>query len=193
MHSARKIGVDPAEVRRKNYIPASEFPGAATHIGFPMDTGDYETNLDALLETAGYENLKAERDRMRTEGRLVGLGLATYVEVCGFGPSASGGPGIFLGRLQDTLRIQRIGLGPGAGRRHRFGDHRHRSFRTRPSDHLGADRLPTSWGSLVENIRVSHGDTAESPLGIGTFGSRSAAVDGSATYEAANKVRGQGR
>jgi carbon-monoxide dehydrogenase large subunit len=153
-----------------------------------MDTGDYETNLDALLETAGYENLKAERDRLRTEGRLVGLGLATYVEVCGFGPSAlvdlgfswaaykipSGFSGSGLVRVQaDGTASVIIGTGP-SGQGHQT---------------TWAQIVSNQLGIPVENIRVSHGDTAESPLGIGTFGSRSAAVDGSATYEAANKVR----
>lgn len=185
---AREIGVDPAEVRRKNFIPADQFPGAATHIGFPMDTGDYETNLDALLETAGYEDLKAERDQLRAEGRLVGLGLATYVEVCGFGPSAlvdlgfswaaykipSGFSGSGLVRVQaDGTASVIIGTGP-TGQGHQT---------------TWAQIVSNQLGIPVENIRVSHGDTAESPLGIGTFGSRSAAVDGSATYEAANKVR----
>ncbi|MFP3915021.1 MAG: xanthine dehydrogenase family protein molybdopterin-binding subunit, partial [Actinomycetota bacterium] len=85
---AAAIGMDPAEVRRRNYIPASEFPGAMAPIGFAMDTGDYEKNLDAAVDRFGWDDLKAERDRARQEGRMVGLGLASYVEVCGFGPSA---------------------------------------------------------------------------------------------------------
>lgn len=185
---ARKIGMDPAEVRRRNYIPPEDFPGAVSPIGFAMDTGEYAKNLDALLEVADYEGLKAERDRLRSEGRHVGLGLATYVEVCGFGPSALvdlgfswseyGMPSAFNGsglvRVNpDGSATVIIGTGP-SGQGHQT------TWAQIVSDQLG---IP------VERVRVTHGDTAESPMGIGTFGSRSAAVDGAATFEAAREVR----
>ncbi|MFO7291751.1 MAG: molybdopterin cofactor-binding domain-containing protein [Actinomycetes bacterium] len=185
---AAAIGMDPAEVRRKNYIPADQFPGAMAPVGFALDTGDYEKNLDAALRFFGWEDLKAERDRARAEGRYVGLGLSSYVEVCGFGPSALvdlgfswseyGLPSAFNGsglvRVNpDGTATVIIGTGP-SGQGHQ-----------------------TTWAQIVsrelgipeDRIRVTHGDTAESPMGIGTFGSRSAAVDGAATYEAAQKVR----
>ncbi len=185
---AREIDVDPAEVRRKAYIPNDEFPGAVSPVGFAMDTGDYETNLDALLEFAGWQDLLAERDAARAEGRLVGVGLATYVEVCGFAPaglaelgfswSEFGLPASFNGsglvRVNpDGTATVSIGTGPtGQGHQTTWAQ-------------IVNDRL----GIPVENIRVRHGDTAESPMGIGTFGSRSAAVDGPATYNAADQVR----
>ena len=185
---AREIGMDPAEVRKRNYIPPEAFPGAVSPIGFAMDTGEYAMNLDALLEVAGYEGLKADRDRMRAEGRLVGLGLATYVEVCGFGPSGLvdlgfswseyGMPSAFNGsglvRVNpDGSATVIIGTGP-SGQGHQT------TWAQIVSDQLG---IP------VDRVRVTHGDTAESPMGIGTFGSRSAAVDGAATYQAAQQVR----
>ncbi|MFO7547726.1 MAG: molybdopterin cofactor-binding domain-containing protein [Acidimicrobiia bacterium] len=185
---ARRIGMDPADVRKKNYIPPEAFPGAVSPIGFAMDTGEYAKNLDALLETVSYEELKAERDRMRAEGRHVGIGLATYVEVCGFGPSGLvdlgfswseyGLPSAFNGsglvRVNpDGSATVIIGTGP-SGQGHQT------TWAQIVSDRLG---IP------LERVRVTHGDTAESPMGVGTFGSRSAAVDGAATYEAAEKVR----
>lgn len=185
---AREIGMDPADVRRRNYIPPEAFPGAVSPIGFAMDTGEYAKNLDALLEVADYEGLKAERDRLRSEGRHVGLGLATYVEVCGFGPSALvdlgfswseyGMPSAFNGsglvRVNpDGSATVIIGTGP-SGQGHQT------TWAQIVSDQLG---IP------VDRVRVTHGDTAESPMGIGTFGSRSAAVDGAATFEAAQEVR----
>lgn len=185
---ARRIGMDPAEVRKRNYIPAEAFPSAVSPIGFAMDTGEYAKNLDALLDTVGYDELKAERDRMRAEGRHVGIGLATYVEVCGFGPSGLvdlgfswseyGLPSAFNGsglvRVNpDGSATVIIGTGP-SGQGHQT------TWAQIVSDRLG---IP------FERVRVTHGDTAESPMGIGTFGSRSAAVDGAATFEAAEKVR----
>ena len=85
---SREIGMNPADIRRANFISADDFPGAVSPMGFPMDTGDYATNLDAALEMAGWSGLISERDAARAEGRHVGVGLATYVEVCGFGPSS---------------------------------------------------------------------------------------------------------
>lgn len=185
---AAAIGMDPADVRRKNYIPASDFPGAVAPIGFAIDTGEYEKNLDAALSHFGWDDLKAERDRARQEGRHVGIGLTSYVEVCGFGPSGLvdlgfswseyGLPSAFNGsglvRVNpDASATVIIGTGP-SGQGH---------------ETTWAQLVSRQLGIPVERIRVTHGDTAESPMGIGSFGSRSAAVDGSAAHEAAVKVR----
>lgn len=185
---SREIDVDPAEVRMKNFIPADDFPSAISPIGFAMDTGEYHKNLQALLDEAGYEALKAERDVARSEGRLVGLGLTTYVEVCGFGPSGLvdlgfswagyGLPSAFNGsglvRVNpDGSATVVIGTGP-SGQGHQT------TWAQIVGDQLGIE---------VDKIRVHHGDTNDSPMGIGTFGSRSAAVDGSAAHNAAVEVR----
>ncbi|MEN8237730.1 MAG: molybdopterin cofactor-binding domain-containing protein [Actinomycetota bacterium] len=184
---AREIGMDPADVRKANYWKPDQFP-VTTAIGLTMDTGDYETNLDALLERVGYEELKAKRDAARAEGRLLGLGLSTYVEVCGFGPSALAGlgfswagyglPAAFNG--SGVVRVQpdgtctvTIGTGP-SGQGHET------TWAQIVSDGLG---IP------MDSIEVHHGDSHDSPMGVGTFGSRSIAVDGTATYEATNRVK----
>ena len=185
---AREIGMDAAEVRRRNYIPASDFPGATSPMGFAMDTGDYEANLDAALEAAGWRSLLDERDAARAAGRHVGVGLATYVEVCGFGPSglvdlgfswaeyqmpsAFNGSGLVRVHPDGTATVS-IGTGP-SGQGHQT------TWAQIVSDGLGLE---------VDKIRVIHGDTEEAPPSIGSFGSRSAAVDGSACYEATQKVR----
>ena len=184
---AREIGMDPAEVRRKNYWKNDQFP-AVTNFGLAIDSGDYETNLDKLLDMADYAGLRQMQDDARAEGRYIGIGLSTYLEICGFGPSVLseigfgwnnyGLPSSFSGsglvRVNpDGSATVIIGTGP-SGQGHE-----------------------TTWSQIVSSvlgidtdmIRVSHGDTAESPMGVGTFGSRSAAVDGAATYEAAVKVR----
>jgi carbon-monoxide dehydrogenase large subunit len=183
---AREIGVDPVDVRKKNFI--EKFEEAVTSpIGFAIDTGDYATNLDKLVEVADYEGLKAERDRGREEGRYLGVGVSTYCEVCGFAPTAlselgfswstyglpAGFYGTGLVRVNPDTSVTVItGTGP-SGQGHQT-----------TWSQIVSDRL----GIPVEKIRVIHGDTEESPMGIGTFGSRSLAVDGAATYDAAEKV-----
>jgi carbon-monoxide dehydrogenase large subunit len=184
---AREIGMDPADVRKANYWKPEQFP-VTTQIGLTMDTGDYATNLDALLDRVGYAELKAKRDAARAEGRLLGLGLSSYVEVCGFGPSALAGlgfswagyglPAAFNGsgivRVQpDGTCTVTIGTGP-SGQGHET------TWAQIVSDGLG---IP------MDNIEVHHGDSIDSPMGVGTFGSRSIAVDGTATFEATNRVK----
>lgn len=185
---AAAIGMDPAEMRRKNYIPADQFPGAMAPAGFAMDTGDYQKNLDAAVAHFGWESLKAERDRARSEGRYLGVGLTSYVEVCGFGPSglvdlgfswseyglpaAFSGSGLVRVNPDGTVGVI-IGTGP-SGQGHQT---------------TWAQIVSAQLGIPTDRIRVTHGDTAESTAGIGTFGSRSAAVDGAAAHEAARTVR----
>jgi carbon-monoxide dehydrogenase large subunit len=185
---AREIGMDPVEIRRKNFISKEDFPGAVSPAGFAMDTGDYVGNLDALVAAADYPALQAERDAARAEGRYIGIGITSYVEVCGFAPSgladigfnwgAYGMPTAFNGsglvRVNpDATATVIIGTGPtGQGHETTWAQ-------------LVSDRL----GIPVDNIVVKHGDTGDSPMGIGTFGSRSAAVDGTAAYQAADRVR----
>ncbi len=185
---SREIGMDPTEVRRRNYIPASDFPAAVSPMGFAMDTGDYEANLDAALESAGWSGLLAERDAARAEGRCVGVGIATYVEVCGFGPA----PLVDLGFSWAEYQMPSAFNGSGLVRIHPDGSATV-SIGTGPS----GQGHQTTWAQIVgdglgmdvERIRVIHGDTEEAPPSIGSFGSRSAAVDGSACYEATRKVQ----
>jgi carbon-monoxide dehydrogenase large subunit len=184
---AREIGMDPADVRKANYWKSEQFP-VTTAVGMTMDSGDYEANLDALLDRVGYDDLKAKRDAARAEGRLLGIGLSSYVEVCGFGPSALAGLGFSWGGYglptafngSGVVRVQpdgtctvTIGTGP-SGQGHET------TWAQIVSDGLG---IP------MENIEVQHGDSLDSPMGVGTFGSRSIAVEGSATYEATNRVK----
>lgn len=184
---AREIGMDPFDVRKKNFWQADEFP-ATMGCGFALDSGDYVSNVDRLMELADYEGLKAMRDQAREEGRLVGIGVGSYVEVCGFGPAvlaeigfswtnyglpaSFNGSGLVRVNPDATVTVV-IGTGP-SGQGHETS---------------WAQIVGSGLGIPVENIRVLHGDTREHPMGIGTFGSRSIAVDGAATYEATLKVR----
>ena len=185
---AREIGMDSAEVRMKNFIPNEDFPSAISPVGFAIDTGDYAMNLQTMLDLPEYAEMKAERDRLRGEGRLAGLGLATYVEVCGFGPSglvdlgfswteyglpsAFNGSGLVRVNPDGTANVI-IGTGP-SGQGHQT---------------TWAQIVSQQTGIEMDRIRVTYGDTREAPVTIGSFGSRSAAVDGSAAFEAAGKVR----
>ncbi len=185
---AREIGVDSAKVRMKNFIPNEDFPAAVSPIGFAIDTGDYATNLQTMLDLPAYGEMLAERDRIRASGGLAGVGLSTYVEVCGFGPSglvdlgfswgeygipsAFNGSGLVRVNPDGTANVI-IGTGP-SGQGHQT------TWAQIVSDQTGIE---------MDRIRVTYGDTKEAPVAIGSFGSRSAAVDGAAAYEAAGKVR----
>ncbi len=183
---SREIGVDPAEVRKKNYF--DKFEDAVSPIGFAMDTGDYGANLDALLEFVDYEGMKARRDAARAEGRLVGLGLSSYVEVCGFGPSGLSDLGFNWGAYNVDSAFNGSGLvrvgGDGKATVH---------IGTGPSGQghqtTWAQIVSAETGIPVDNIRVISGETDDTPVGIGSFGSRSAAVDGAAAHEAAGRVK----
>jgi carbon-monoxide dehydrogenase large subunit len=184
---AREIGMDPIEVRRKNLWQPDEFP-AVMGCGFALDSGNYEGAIDKLIEEADYAGLLKMRDEARAEGRHVGIGVGSYVEVCGFGPAvladigfswaSYGLPAAFNGsglvRVNPDATVTVVtGTGP-------TGQGHETSWAQIVGDGLGI---------AVENIRVLHGDTREHPMGIGTFGSRSLAVDGAATYEATLQVK----
>jgi carbon-monoxide dehydrogenase large subunit len=184
---AHQIGMDPLEVRKKNYWKPDQFP-AQMGCGFSLDSGNYEASVDALVEKADYAGLRDMQEKARAEGRLVGVGVSSYVEVCGFGPAVLaeigfswanyGLPASFNGsglvRVNpDGTATVLIGTGP-SGQGHQT---------------TWAQIVSGGLGIPVDNIKVFHGDTAESPMGVGTFGSRSIAVDGAATHNATAKIR----
>ena len=174
---ARELGMDPAELRRKNFIRPEQFPHA-TQTGVVYDSGDYEKALDRALETAGWAQLKAERDAARAEGRLVGLGLSMYVEVCGVGPSASLPMGGWEHSQVTVERDGRISATTGASP---HGQGNETTF---------AQLLADQFGVPLEHVRIHHGDTAVVKQGsLGTGGSRSQAVGGAAMHLAGGKVK----
>ena len=173
---ARRLGMDPAELRRRNFIPADRFP-YKTQMGAVYDSGDYAKALDRALENSGWRNLQQERDAARAEGRLVGLGLAMYVEVCGLGPSASLPTGGWEHAQVTIERDGRISATTGASP---HGQGNETTF---------AQMLADQFGVPLEHVRILHGDTGVVKQGIGTFGSRSQAVGGTALHLAGGKVR----
>jgi len=173
---ARELKMDPAELRRRNFIASDRFP-FQTQMGAVYDSGDYEKALDMALEKCGWEALKKERDAARAQGRLVGLGLAMYVEVCGIGPSASLPTGGWEHSQVTVERDGRISATTGASP---HGQGNETTF---------AQMLADQFGVPMDHISILHGDTAVVKQGIGTFGSRSQAVGGTALHMAGGKVK----
>jgi carbon-monoxide dehydrogenase large subunit len=173
---AAELKMDPADVRRKNFIGPTEFP-FATQMGAVYDSGDYEKALDKALKVAKWDKLKAERDAARKQGRLVGLGLSMYVEVCGLGPSSSLPTGGWEHGQVTIERDGRISATTGASP---HGQGNETTF---------AQMLADQFGVPIEHVTVHHGDTGVVKQGIGTFGSRSQAVAGTALHMAGGKVK----
>ncbi len=164
---ARELGLDPAEVRRRNFIRPDQFP-YRTATGVVYDSGDYGRALDRALELVDYAGLRAEQARARARGELMGIGLATYIEL-----SAQGWESGAV-RVEPSGRVTVL-----------TGSVPHGQGHETAWAQVVADQL----GIPLENIRVRWGDTGAVPVGIGTFGSRSGALAGSALVVAAGKVK----
>ena len=175
---AVELDMDPAELRRRNFFKAADFP-VTTQMGMVYDSGDYEALLDIALQNAGWEDLKRERDAARAEGRVVGLGLSSYVEICGLAPSAV--LPTVGGWEYGSVSVERTGAITVTTGSSSHGQGHETTFAQMVSDQFG--------GIPLERIRVLHGDTGVVKAGIGTFGSRSQAVGGTALIKAGEKVK----
>ncbi|BAS26991.1 xanthine dehydrogenase family protein molybdopterin-binding subunit [Limnochorda pilosa] len=177
---ARQIGMDPAEVRRRNFIPANAFP-YDTPTGLTYDSGDYATALDKLLEALDYPALRRRQEELRRQGRYLGVGFSTYVEICGLGPSQVAGAVGFQGGLWDsaTLRVLPTGKVLVYTGTSPHGQGEETTF---------AQIVAEALGIPVEDVEVRHGDTGEVYMGWGTYGSRTTPVGGSAVARAAERV-----
>lgn len=173
---AAELGMDPAEVRRKNFPAANEFP-FHTATGLDYDSGDYEAALNKAQKIAGYSELRAEQKKARTEGRLLGIGVSTYVEICALGPSQAMPAG---GWESATVRIEPTGKVTVLTGASPHGQGQETSFAQIAADELGVN---------LNDITVIHGDTGVVQYGIGTFGSRATAVGGTAVYVAIQKLK----
>ncbi len=173
---ARELKMDPAELRRKNFIQPNQFP-FHTQVGAVYDSGDYEKALDRALKNCNWKQLHADRDAARKEGRLVGIGLSMYVEVCGLGPSAALPTGGWEHAQVTIERDGRITATTGASP---HGQGNETTF---------AQMLGDQFGVPYEHVTILHGDTGVVKQGIGTFGSRSQAVGGTAIHLAGGKVK----
>ncbi len=166
---AAELQLDPADVRRRNFIPPDAFP-LKTAAGFRYDSGEYDKALTHALAVADYTGLRAEQQRRLADpaAPLLGIGLATYVEMCAFGYDSA----IVRAEPSGTVTVL-TGISP-------HGQGQHTTFAQIVADKLGVP---------FEHIVVKHGDTALTPMGQGTMGSRGLAVGGSALVRATDKVK----
>jgi aerobic carbon-monoxide dehydrogenase large subunit len=165
---ADETGLDPVEVRRVNFIPPEKFP-YVTAAGERYDTGEYEKALNKALDVSGYQELRKKQAELREQGRYLGIGMSSYVEICGFGPFDSSTVRVDPG---GAVRVF-TGISP-------HGQGQETTFSQLVVDNLGAD---------FDNVFVHHGDTGNTPQGKGTMGSRGLAVGGGALMMSIDKVK----
>jgi aerobic carbon-monoxide dehydrogenase large subunit len=177
---ARELKMDPAEIRRRNFVPPDAFPHT-TATGVTYDSGNYRPTLDKALELVGYQQLRQEQERLRREGKYLGIGVTTYVEICGMAPSqVLGAVGAGAGGWESaTVRVHPTGKVTVYSGASSHGQGHETAFSQIVADGMG---IP------FDDVEVVHGDTAQVQFGIGTFGSRSAAVGGMAVQMSLNKI-----
>jgi carbon-monoxide dehydrogenase large subunit len=178
---AREIGMDPVDVRRKNFIPASSFP-YTTATGLVYDSGNYEPAMDKAIGMLDLRKFRQQQAEARKQGRYLGVGLVSYIEICGLGPSQVAGAVGFGGGLYDSAIVRvyptgvvRVYIG---GKPHGQGE-----------ETTFAQIVAEEFGYPVENVEIVAGDTETTPQGWGTYGSRTTAVCGSAVKLAAQRVK----
>jgi carbon-monoxide dehydrogenase large subunit len=180
---ADELGIDPVEVRRKNFIGKEQFPYASP-LGFTYDSGDYHAALDKALSAIGYEGLLKEQAEKRKRGELMGIGFSTFTEVVGAGPSKHFD---ILGiKMFDSAEIRIHPTGAGVVRA---------GTKSQGQGH------ETTWAQIVgeelgldpQNIMVEEGDTDTAPYGLGTYASRSTPTAGAAISMAARRIREKAR
>jgi carbon-monoxide dehydrogenase large subunit len=184
---ARRVGKDPAEIREMNFIPPfSEAREIASGLAF--DSGNYAASFQKAKELAGYDELRKEQQASggRRNGKLLGVGISTYIEMCGLAPSqvlaavkyAAGGWDAATIRCHPTGKVTVV-----------TGTSPHGQGHVTTWSQIAADAL----GVDPDDVEVLHGDTAVSPTGMDTYGSRSVAVGGTALFKAAEKIRAKAR
>ena len=184
---ARRVGKDPAEIRELNFIPPFSEPREVAS-GLQFDSGNYQATLDKAKELVGYDELRREQQASggRRDGKLLGVGISTYIEICGLAPSqvlaalkyGAGGWDAATIRCHPTGKVTVV-----------TGTSPHGQGHVTTWSQIAADAL----GVDPDDIEVLHGDTAISPIGMDTYGSRSLAVGGTALYKAAEKIRAKAR
>ncbi|MEM6926262.1 MAG: xanthine dehydrogenase family protein molybdopterin-binding subunit [Myxococcota bacterium] len=181
--AAQQLGMDRIEIRRKNFI--RDFP-YATPVALEYDTGDYDACLDQALAAADWDGFDARRAEAQSRGKLRGIGISTYVEACGIAPSALvGALGARAGLYESsTIRVHPTGSVTVFTGTHSHGQGHETTFAQIVADAFGID---------MANVIIDHGDTSNSAFGMGTYGSRSLAVGGSAIAKACGKIVDKGK
>ncbi len=181
--AAKEIGMDQAEFRKKNFI--NKFPHQQCLV-HNIDSGDYNAHLDKALELSDYKNFENRRSQSSAKGKLRGIGFSTYLEACGIAPSAvvmSIGAGVGLWESAE-IRFNATGNVSVFTGAHSHGQSHDTTFAQIVGEKLGVP---------IENIDIIHGDTDKGPFGMGTYGSRSLAVGGTAIVKACDKIIEKGR
>jgi len=181
--AAREMKLDPAEIRRRNFI--TEFP-YQTPVALQYDIGDYNATLDAAQKLADVAGYAARKKASEAKGKLRGLGYAAYIEACGIAPSAVAGS---LGARAGLFEAGEVRVHPTGSVTVFTGSHSHGQGHETTFAQVVADRL----GMPIENVDIVHGDTSKVLFGMGTYGSRSIAVGGTAIVKALDKVVAKGK
>lgn len=183
--AARQLGMDPAELRRKNFIKPDQFP-YQTPVALTYDIGNYDASLDKALEMIDYKGFPARKAETEKRGKLRGIGLSAYIEACGIAPSAVvGALGAGVGLWESAqVRFNATGTVSVMTGAHSHGQGHETTF---------AQLVSEKFGIPYDNVEIVHGDTGAIPMGMGTYGSRSLAVGGSAIVRACDKIVEKGR
>jgi carbon-monoxide dehydrogenase large subunit len=183
--AARQLGMDRIELRRKNMIRVDQFP-YQTQVALQYDIGDYQATLDLALQANDYANYEKRKAASAAKGKLRGFGISTYIEACGLAPSAVAGA---LGARAGLYEAATVRVNPTGSVTVFTGSHSHGQGHETTFAQLVSEKL----GLPVDSIEVVHGDTDRIAFGMGTYGSRSAAVGGSALFKALDKVIDKGK
>jgi len=183
--AARELRLDPAELRRKNLIPKERFP-FQTQVALTYDSGNYAPALARALQMVGYERFRAEQAEARKKGQYLGLGLSCYIEACGLAPSQVVGS---LGAQAGLYESATVRVHPTGKVTVLTGSHTHGQGHETTFSQLVADTL----GIPMTDVEIVHGDTGRIPFGMGTYGSRSGAVGGTAIHLGLQKIIDKGR
>ena len=182
---AKDTGIDKIELRRKNFIPSDAFP-YQTPVALQYDSGDYIATLEASMKVADYAGFEARRKAAAAKGKLRGIGISTYLEACGIAPSAVVGS---LGARAGLYEVANIRVHPTGSVTVFTGTHSHGQGHETTLAQLVCEQL----GVSMSQVEVVHGDTAKIPFGMGTYGSRSLAVGGTAMVKAMDKIIAKGK
>ncbi len=179
--AAVELGMDPVELRRKNLIQPDEFP-YQTPVALLYDSGNYPALFDKVEELSGYKELRKDQEKARKNGRLVGVGFSGCIEASGPAPSAAAvGLGAAIGLYESgVIRVHPTGKVTVLTGSHSHGQGHETTFAQIVADELGVP---------IEDVEIIHGDTERTPYGVGTYGSRSVSVGGSALVKSAEKIR----
>ena len=182
--AARETGRDPAELRRLNMIEPGDFP-YETPVALVYDTGNYQASLDRALQLVDYGGFKQRRAASEAEGKRRGIGFSCYIEACGLAPSQLA---IQLGAGVGLYESGEIRINPTGSVTVFTGSHSHGQGHETTFAQVVSDKL----GVPFDDVEVVHGDTGRVEFGLGTYGSRSLAVGGSALISAADKIIAKG-